>query len=93
MDEATMLEMLKVDLGITTAAYNDRLIQYLDSAKDYIICEGIHLDFCIISGYNIVVMYAAWLWRKRDTGAGMPRNIRWALNNRLLSEKIDGRCY
>jgi len=89
MNENTMLEMLKVDLGITTTAYDERLAQYIASAKDAIKIEGITLDDAVVSDGNLVVLYAAWLWRKRDTAEGMPRMLRWMLNNRLFSEKVD----
>ena len=88
MNESTMLQMLKVDLGITTTAYDERLSQYLTSAKEAIIKEGITLDDSIVSDGNLVVMYAAWMWRKRDTSEGMPRMLRWQLNNRLFGEKV-----
>ena len=88
MNESTMLQMLKIDLGITTTAYDERLSQYLTSAKDAITKEGITLDDSVISDGNLVVMYAAWMWRKRDTNEGMPRMLRWQLNNRLFEEKV-----
>lgn len=90
MNDSTMLEMLKVDLGISTTAYDDRLAQYLQSALAAIETEGVTVDKEAVQDANLVIMYAAWLWRKRDTGEGMPRNIRWILNNRLFSEKING---
>lgn len=90
MDDSTMLEMLKVDLGISTTAYDNRLAQYLQSALAAIETEGVTVDTSDIQDVNLAIMYAAWLWRKRDTGEGMPRNIRWILNNRLFSEKING---
>ncbi len=89
MNEITMLEMLKVDLGISTTAYDTRLLQYLTSAQDYIEREGITLNGEKVSDMNLVVMYAAWLWRKRDTAEAMPRMLRWNLNNRLFYEKAD----
>lgn len=88
MNESTMLQMLKIDLGITTTAYDERLLQYLTSAKDAITKEGITLDDSVISDGNLVVMYAAWMWRKRATNEGMPRMLRWQLNNRLFGEKV-----
>lgn len=88
MNDTTMLEMLKVDLGISTEVYDNRLLQYLESAKDYIKKEGITLDDSVVSDGNLVIMYAAWLWRKRDTAEGMPRMLRWNLNNRLFAEKV-----
>ena len=33
-------------------------------------------------------MYAGWLWRRRDTMEGMPRMLRWALNNKVFSGKM-----
>lgn len=88
MDNDTMLEMLAVNLGISTTAYDDRLRQYLESARDYITREGITLDDSKVSDMNLVVMYAAWLWSKRDTAESMPRMLRWNLNNRLFEEKV-----
>jgi len=83
-----MLTMLKVDLGITTDAYDGRLNQYLASAKSMISREGVFLDETAPEDMQIIVMYAAWLWRRRDAGEGMPRMIRWALNNRVFGEKM-----
>ena len=87
MNEETMLQALKVDLGITTTAYDERLSQYLEAARVAIGIEGINLTESI-SDCNLIVMYAAWLWKKRDTGEGMPRNLRWMMNNRLFSQKL-----
>lgn len=89
MDTITLLEMLKVDLGISTNAYDNRLTQYLTTAQTAIETEGITLNMSTISDCTLVTMYAAWLWRKRDSGEGMPRMIRYALNNRLFSEKVE----
>lgn len=87
MDEITMLNALKTDLGITTTAYDDRLGQYLQAARAAIEIEGINLTESFSDG-NLVVMYAAHLWRKRDTQEGMPRMLRWMMNNRLFSQKL-----
>ena len=90
MTDIMMLEMLKVDLGISTTAYDNRLVQYISSAKTEITREGITLDLTSIDDCTLVIMYAAWLWRKRESGDGMPRMIRYALNNRLFAEKVGG---
>lgn len=89
MNTATMLVALKVDLGITTTAYDERLTQILNSATEYIEAEGITLENTIEDG-NLVVMYASWLWQKRKENIGMPRMLRWAMNNRLFTEKTNG---
>lgn len=90
MTEQDMLENLKIDLGITTDAFDDRLEQYITAAKGEITREGVTLDPDKDS--QLIIMYAAWLWRRRDRMEGMPRMLRYALNNRVFSEKgrIDG---
>ena len=82
----TALQMVKVDLGIKATAYNERLTQYIETSKAAIEREGASLSDAV-EDIQLVAMYAGWLWRKRDTGEGMPRNLRWMLNNRILSEK------
>lgn len=80
-----LLSALKIDLGIVADAYDERLEQYLASAKREITREGVTLNE---NDDQLVVMYASWMWRRRDTGEGMPRMIRYALNNRVFSEKM-----
>ena len=83
MTDAEKLTSLKIDLQISSSAYDGRLEQYLTSAKNEIAREGYALTDTIDDD-NLQIMYAAWMWRKRDTGEGMPRMIRWQLNNRLF---------
>lgn len=102
MNEATMLLSLKTDLGISTTAYDTRLQACLQVAAQEIAREGITLDDFSISDGDLQVMYAAWLWRMRraentigsmtaqETVSGMPRALRWRLNNRLFKEKLNG---
>ena len=86
----TLLSMLKVDLGImSTTAYDERLSQYLENALDSIKEEGATIDLDVLKDKQLVVMYAAWTWRKRESGEGMPRMLRYALNNRIFSEKVN----
>lgn len=82
-----VLEMVKVDLGIRVTAYDQRLTQYVETAQKAIIREGVKTLSDDVEDMQLVAMYAGWLWRKRDTGDGMPRNLRWMLNNRIFSEK------
>lgn len=88
MNIDAMLEALKVDLGISTTAYDNRLRQYLNAAAEAIKTEGITLDLQNFQDSQLQIMYAAWLWRKRDSQDGMPRMLRWLMNNRLFSEKV-----
>lgn len=87
-----MLTMLKTDLGIrSTTAYDTRLDQLLTAAQSAIIGDGAStLDASDPLDQQLIVMYAAWLWRKRDDMPGMPRMLRVALNNRVFSETAGG---
>ena len=81
-----MLNLLKIDLGITVSAYDERLLALIATAQQMISREGITLTDSS-EDQQLVVAYAAWLWRRRDSGSGMPRMLRYLLNNRLFSEK------
>lgn len=83
-----LLSALKIDLGMTTTAYDERLMQYIKSSYEAIMEEGITLNSASMKDQQLVILYSAWMWRRRDSGEGMPRMIRYALNNRLLSEKM-----
>lgn len=86
MNTSLLLTALKTDLGITTDAYNDRLTSRLLTAQARIAEEGVALSDTE-ADRDLVVMYAAWLWRYRQTNEPMPRMLRWALNNRVFSQK------
>lgn len=90
MTNETILAMLKVNLQIIAGnTLQDAYLQNLiETAKQMITREGITLTDTIEDG-NLVVMYAAYLYRKRaDDSPVMPRMLRYALNNRLFSQKV-----
>ena len=93
MTQADLLTLLQADLNIlspdpTRLAQLNHLIE---AALQLIAREGVTLQepFSAEDG-QLVIMYAAYLFRKRATGEAMPRMLRWALNNRVLSAKAGG---
>ncbi len=90
MTASELLTMVKTDLGISTTVYDERLTMLVYVSKFEIEREGATLDLDEISDCNLVIMYTAWLWRKRESGEGMPRMLRYALNQRVFSEKMNG---
>ena len=86
MDAAILLQDLKTDLGISSDAFDVRLQSRIITARDRIQAEGATLTDSE-SDRDLVVMYAAYLWRSRVTGEKMPDMLRYALNNRVLGEK------
>ena len=89
---ASILKSLKIDIGIlSTTAYDERLTEIIKSSYQMIIREGVStLNADSLEDAQLIVMYSAWTWRRRDSVEGMPRMLRWALNNRVLSEKANG---
>lgn len=87
MVDADVLKILKLDLQISVNSLDDYLLTIIQAARNFTAKEGITLTDDI-SDMMLVEMYAAYLYRKRrEEKAEMPRMLRWALNNRLLSEK------
>lgn len=87
MNDGEMLTMLKLNLSMTSTAYDTYLTNLLDEAKRLIAEEGV--TFEMEKDWNLAVMYAAYLFRKRaEDNPPMPRMLRYALNNRLFSEKM-----
>lgn len=88
----SILNSLKVDIGIlSTTAYDERLTEIIKSSYQMIIREGVAtFNADSLEDVQLLVMYSAWTWRRRDSGEGMPRMLRWALNNRIMSEKANG---
>ena len=89
MNEELLLAAVRADLGIGSKAFDARLAEKLRTAQARIQEEGITLEDTE-ADRDLVVMYAAYLWRSRSTGEGMPRMLRYAMNNRLFSRKARG---
>lgn len=86
MTDAEMLATLKTDLQLSTTALDAYLTSLIGQAQAAIGTEGITLS-ASVEDSMLTVQYAAYLYRQRRENTGMPRFLRWMLNNRLLSEK------
>ena len=87
MKDSEVLTVLKTDLQISASQYDDYLTKLIALAKAAIAKEGITLKETVEDGM-LVEMYTAYLYRKRrGDDKAMPRSLRYALNNRLLSQK------
>lgn len=84
--QSLQLEILKSFLQIKTDKIDTQLIILLKSAKAQIEIEGIKLEETV-SDNTLVADYAAYLYRAKNEDKGMPRHLRYALNNRLFSQK------
>lgn len=92
MNAAQILLSLKYNLDIIPddTSRDDYLNQLIASAKALIKREGVILTGSYEDG-QLIVMYAAYMYRKRaDSDQPMPRMLRWALNNKIFSQKMGG---
>lgn len=87
MNTEQILTALKYNLDIipTDTTRDEYLTQLINSAKAMIRREGLMLSGTVEDG-QLVVMYAAYLYRKRAVDEPMPRMLRWALNNRIFAQ-------
>ena len=86
------LSQCSLDLySLDQCSRDSYLLDLIHAAQEYIKTEGITLSGSDPGDVMLVEMYAAYLYReRRNTGdaSKMPRMLRWALNNRLFSQKI-----
>lgn len=89
MDDTTIKEIIRIDLGVSvdTPDYDLLIDTMIKRAKRAIEEEGITIQDNDEDG-ALVEQYAAWMLRKRKENAPFPRMLRFQLNNRLLSEKM-----
>lgn len=90
MVRAELLMLLQADLNILSPDVT-RLVQLdhlIEVSLQLISREGVTLqEPYSAEDAQLVIMYASYLFRKRATDEPMPRMLRWALNNRIFSEK------
>lgn len=89
-DDQFILDLVQQDLQKwnLTAQMTSFLTTLIEVSKTEIAREGITLDPTSLDDIQTVAMYAAYLYRRRaEQTNGMPRMLRYRLNNRIFSEK------
>ena len=87
MTAADLLTLSTINLSIAGYTWDNYLATLIEASQQMIAREGITLGDTMEDA-NLIVMYTAYLFRKRaEDNPAMPRMLRYALNNRLLSEK------
>lgn len=77
------LEFLKTDLGFmepdaATSKYMEHLLYV---SRQELSAKGIDLIETNADDMSLVVMYAAWLYRRRDGSGAMPDMLRYSIAN------------
>ena len=87
------LRMLKQNLELPNDLRDEYLLTLLDASERDLVRHGIKAPKCedMAADYqNLVVMYAAYYYRKRaEDKAAMPRMLQYAMHNYLLAQKME----
>ena len=92
MAASALLTLLKLQLLISSSAYDTLLTQKIEAAKGMISREGVKLPDSE-SNYTaedteLTVGYAAYLYRKgKNDDEVFPRWLRYGLNNRVIHDQ------
>jgi hypothetical protein len=84
----TILNLLKIDLGITHNVRDAFFIQLIKGSIKEIERRGITLDDDRADDQMLIVDYAAWSYRKRQEDIPLANNIQHRLRNRIIEERI-----
>jgi hypothetical protein len=84
----TLINLLKLDLGIQHNLRDAFFIQLVNGTIGEIEKRGIKLDLNNASDQMLVVDYSAWVYRKRQEDLPLANNIQTRLRNRIIEERI-----
>lgn len=84
----TVLNLLKIDLGITHSLRDAYLIPLIKGSITEIEKRGITLDLNNTGDQMLISDYSAWTYRKRLEDAPLANNIQTRLRNRMIEERI-----
>ena len=90
MSDTYALSLLKADLGLYTVSgpIESLLESKLSAAEASLAKMGIEIDRESGDDLNLLVMLAAWLYRKRAGSDPMPPMLRHAINDRKVAPKV-----
>ncbi|HFJ9284845.1 TPA: hypothetical protein ACGW44_002647 [Bacillus toyonensis] len=89
MNEQTkdnLLNLLKLDLGITHNLRDAYFNNIVVSSKNEIERTGVVLDFESIDDQMLTIDYAAWSYRNRQEDTPLSRNLQFRINNRVIKK-------
>jgi hypothetical protein len=84
----TLLNLLKIDLGITHNLRDAFFIKLIEGTKQEIKRRGITYDENSADDQMLIVDYAAWVYRKRAEDTPLAANIQHRIRNRIIKERI-----
>lgn len=84
------LELLKMRLGITSSVRDDYLAFLLDATeKELAEMQEIKLDLSNLNHLSFLVDYAEFKYNNAGRPYGLPRHLKWRLNNLMIAKVRD----
>ena len=92
MASEAALNLLKADLGFLSPPdeIEGLMVMRIDAAERELKRDGIEIDEKDVDDLLLLVMYASYLYRKRDSGERKPRMLRDAINDRKVEKATGG---
>lgn len=90
MSNLTLLERLKIDIGIMNdTTFDDRLTSLLTVAESEVSkFVGEAVNTSDMRDAELVIDYARWQWLSRREPAAMPASLKYRLNCRAFDREI-----
>lgn len=86
MDTATILDLVKARLGISTNVRDAYLQVIIDGIQAELTDEkGINIDLANANHLMFIVDYSSWRYQSRDSTGAMPEHLKWRLKNLYVS--------
>lgn len=80
------LQLLKLDLGITHNLRDAYFSNALETAEIELSKMGVDLTSSTVEDTKLIVDYTVWQYRKRQEDAGLSRNLKFRINNRIIQK-------
>lgn len=84
----SVLNLLKIDLGISHNLRDAFFYQLLKGSLKEIEKKGITLDLNAPDDSMLLSDYAAWTYRKRQEDIPLANNIQQRIRNRIIKERV-----
>ncbi|UTI42105.1 hypothetical protein [Niallia sp. RD1] len=81
-----ILELLKIDLGITHNLRDAYFMSALESAKEEMEGFGIVFDLDRSDDQMLIADYTAYTYRNRQNNVPLSRSIQFRINNRVIKK-------
>lgn len=83
---AICLSLFKLDMGITHDLRDTLFANLINSSAMELVKMGIDFSSETVEDIQLVVDYSSWNYRKRQEDVGLPRNLQFRINNRVIQK-------